>query len=570
MPSVRIPLVGSYNTRPQDSQEPDNDQRFVGCIFDIIDNSISNQRTAYVMKRPAFVPSTTGISSSISAGTFGTAVYKASGGVNEAIVASFGTTNSQIVYCASLSAHTVCGTVTGKIRSITDVIIGGILYFLMLSSDGTGWYLSESAATDATPTFTADVANTSAVLTNVSSTTNVYVGQALSGTGIAAGARVQSIDSATQITMTAAATATNAGQTITFTRIAKIIDANFPSSAVGGFAELGGWIFVMTSDGKIYNSDLNSITSWTDGNYIPSDFSTDNGVGCVRYGNYILGFGSAGTEIYENAGGASNSPLRRVGAFGIGAWGLPGGDTRYLSYVPHKGNVYWIASPQGTGFGVYAMEGLSPKKISPRRLDKQMVSSYISVGDVDGKTYVFVESSGTNFSVWLDPETGTFTEAGYENVASSTHYILAAGGGTDSKAGFTYAVMGGGDSGHVPDILRLSGDTFQDPISSGSGFANVSTKVQLARQDFGSGNRKFLKSIELVADTQASGTTTLEISKDDFTTWTTLGTFDMTKAKKIIYRCGSFTGGASLRLTHSANTAWRAEALIVEYEVGVH
>jgi hypothetical protein len=44
----------------------------------------------------------------------------------------------------------------------------------------------------------------------------------------------------------------------------------------------------------------------------------------------------------------------------------------------------------------------------------------------------------------------------------------------------------------------------------------------------------------------------------------------MTKAKKIIHRCGSFVGGASLRLTHSANTAWRGEALIVEYDVGAH
>jgi hypothetical protein len=127
---------------------------------------------------------------------------------------------------------------------------------------------------------------------------------------------------------------------------------------------------------------------------------------------------------------------------------------------------------------------------------------------------------------------------------------------------------------YQPRVYAVNSAGKELHINTGSGYFDDSTAVtltiQLARQDFGSGNRKFLKSIELVADTQASGTTTLEISKDDFATFTTIGTFDMTEAKKIIYRCGSFKGGASLRLTHSANTAWRGEALLVDYEVGVH
>ena len=92
--------------------------------------------------------------------------------------------------------------------------------------------------------------------------------------------------------------------------------------------------------------------------------------------------------------------------------------------------------------------------------------------------------------------------------------------------------------------------------------------IQTARINHGTDKRKFVKSVRLIADNQESGTATLEKSDDDYGTFTTLGTFDMTSMDKRINRCGSYKGGRSYRITHSANTAFRAEALEIEYEVG--
>jgi hypothetical protein len=64
-------------------------------------------------------------------------------------------------------------------------------------------------------TFTADTTNGSAILTNLDALTNVTVGDELAGVGIPTGARIQSIDSATQVTMTANATVTDTTVTIT-------------------------------------------------------------------------------------------------------------------------------------------------------------------------------------------------------------------------------------------------------------------------------------------------------------------------------------------------------------------
>jgi hypothetical protein len=64
-------------------------------------------------------------------------------------------------------------------------------------------------------TFTCNTTSGSAVITSMSDQVEVTIGDELAGTGIPTGARVASIDSATQVTMTIAATATNTGTTVT-------------------------------------------------------------------------------------------------------------------------------------------------------------------------------------------------------------------------------------------------------------------------------------------------------------------------------------------------------------------
>ena len=64
-------------------------------------------------------------------------------------------------------------------------------------------------------TFTADTSNGTATLLNMSDQVEVTIGDEISGAGIPTGTRVLSIDSATQITMTANATATASTVTVT-------------------------------------------------------------------------------------------------------------------------------------------------------------------------------------------------------------------------------------------------------------------------------------------------------------------------------------------------------------------
>jgi hypothetical protein len=539
MPSVRIPLVGSMNQRGPITGPAfvsGKDQRFINCLLDVVDNKIANSRTVYVQKRPGLESYSTP-----SSGNAGYGVYVSPA---EAVALSVFSTSYTVFW-----GTTNCGNLGAVPVSISEAVFNAVTYILISTTSG-AFFLPVDAVSVST-TFTGDTTNASAVVTNVSSTSGLYVGQAVSGTGIPASTRIKSIDSSSQITLTANATATNATVTITREHIAKIIDADFPSTS-RGLCELDGRLFSGDEKGNVYQSSLNTPVTWAANEYIPSSVSTDRGQGVARYKNLILSLGAGSLEFYRNSGNPSNSTLSRVDELGC----LTGSSGNFAQ----ANDLFFFIGPVVRTPGVFILDGFTPRKISTPYIDRAVstsgfFSTTISAFYHGGYTYCLVYAqNGQHFLYCAELDSWLEQSFPSDDLRAANQRLV------DNNSGPLF-VMGG-----------TSGKVFvwdQSPVYQDNGSAYTMT-IQLARQDFGTGNRKFLKSIELVADQQASGTTTLEISKDDFATWTTIGTFDMTKAKKIIHRCGSFVGGASLRLTHSANTAWRGEALIVEYDVGAH
>jgi hypothetical protein len=549
VPSARIPLFGSMNQRGLNSTTgftTGGDQRYVNCFLDAVENPTSQTRTIYLQKRQGLETYLTpasgqsGVGVYVSPGTLGVFSVFLSGGV-------------YTLYRGTTSM----GVIGGSPTEWSECSFNSIIYTLFTATGDIHYVPSD--AVSASTTFTGDTTNASAVVTNVSSTTGLYVGQRISGTGIPPGTgfstytRIQSIDSSTQITMTAAATATNATVTITREHVAKVIDSDLPS-AVSGVAEMDGRLFVMSSDG-IYQSDINSVSSWSASGFIPTNSSTDIGLSLVKSGSYIVGLSSQSIEFFRNTGNPSGSVLSRVPEL-----------TRLTgaTKVASAGDYTFFYGGSIRHRGVWMIYGTEIKKISTTAIDRalgtaSLFSSYISAMRWSGYTWaicpMIMTYGGDTVHFVYCVELGTWTEWHFDGGV-----FVASQAMPDNITGpfFNHE----GNNGKV--FYWSPTPVYQD---NGSSYEMM---VQTSRIDFGTGNRKFLKSIELVADTQSSGTTSLEISKDDFATFSTIGTFDMTKAQKIIYRCGSFDGGASLRLKHSANTAWRGEALVVDYEVGVH
>ena len=117
-------------------------------------------------------------------------------------------------------------------KGADDISWSGTLWKIRLNSSTSQYQSAENVDTpdivttwtvmggDApAPTVSKDVAG-SPVITDLSSTTGLEVGMIVSGTGIAAGSRILSIDSSSQITLDTDSTAAGTGVTLTFLSVA--------------------------------------------------------------------------------------------------------------------------------------------------------------------------------------------------------------------------------------------------------------------------------------------------------------------------------------------------------------
>ena len=177
MPQLTIPLVPTYDGRPFKAFDTvvtnGKGARAISCFFEIVPSKELNSKSIYVCKRPGFIAQITP-----SAGNAGKDISE------DGIVIVFGA--SFTVFYNAVN----CGNVDGQPCSIRRVLVGGEGYYMIPTLSSGSFYLAENAT--GTATFTGDT-HTNTTIDNVSSLTGLYVGQAISGTNIAANTRIDSI-----------------------------------------------------------------------------------------------------------------------------------------------------------------------------------------------------------------------------------------------------------------------------------------------------------------------------------------------------------------------------------------
>lgn len=565
---IRIPLIGTMTQRGVDGYTTlvtnGKDQRYRGMFFNVINNAVTRSSAVFAEKRPGLRSAGT-----IAAGQLGTTLS------DDHLVTVF---NNLTVFTVFYNDITNCGTIVATEVPvwIRKVAMGGEIHYMISGNNGSWGYYLPVAATAIATTFTGDVTDTSAVIINVSSTSGLYVGQLLSGTGINAASRIQSIDSSSQITMTVVATATNAGVTITRTHLAKIIDADFPGNTRGPFIDMNGRLYIIDANGDIFGSDINNIVGWTTTNKIRANLKPDVGIGLFKFRGLIGAMCSTHIEFFQDAGNSSGSQLSRTYQYSeIGNAGsvLEAGDN-ILSETGDQlateaddelisegefadlrsyyfiGDYVFFYGQLGGQSGIWMISDWPPKKISGPSQDYVINSSGVvqSIEPFAAASGIYLQvRNGANYALLYHVETGVWGES-----------ALTAGTMIAPDAN---AISVTGTGGKRLQLDFGGGNTFQDDGAS------FTATIQLGRNDYGTGSRKQVHYYELDSDAQSSGTATLEVSDDDFASWTTVGEFDMTIHNPRIYAGGSFKGSRAERITHSANTAFRASYLSVSLSI---
>ena len=593
MPSVTVPLAGSYNQRGINATAvltALEDQRFLNCKFRLVKNPVTGASEFYVEKRDGW-----GVDSTISAGNSSTAIIRLLS-INGTITA-FGDTDSTIYY-----ASTSVGTITGRALHFTETTISSVTHIMIKSSDGTGWYYVDGAKD--TLTYTADGNNSTTItdikVAGVNSVSGLYVGQKLTaGTNITADSRIVSINATAFTAVLDTATTGGAFNDVSITKepVAKIISANFITTGayISAFAEMDGFLFYTTDDGNVRNSNLNSVTNYTAMDSLSPNLSPDEPRAIVRQGQAIVVLGAASKEVYSNPGtNASGSPLQRqTGSF------QKVGVLDQRSVVSLGDDVYFVSSPQEGDLGVYRMRGVQAEKISTPEIDMIIGTVNASGGafyanafKLGGYSYFGVSiSSASEVAEELLLENADFMllESGDNILLENTPAQLASfirflvynaeiniwSEWDCSQATFVDSI-GSGTVNQLYATSRYSTDGkiyTINPTSNGELYtddgAAYTMQIRTSKLDFGTEVYKFINQVTLIgADIQASGTATLEYSDDDYGTWTTVGSFDLTEKNPFITRCGAHQAGRAWRLSHSANTPFRAKALKFEYTLG--
>lgn len=167
-----------------------------------------------------------------------------------------------------------------------------------------------------------------------------------------------------------------------------ISDANMPGnngvSLVRGGASLDGYFFVGDITGKVFNSALNDITTWSATNFITNETEPDIGIYVGKHHNHVISICTRSISFFYNAGNTSGTPLARRSdvAYRIGCYFpntiVENGDEITFVGTDHAGHskVYRLVN--------FQLTEISTPKIDERIRDSAMgTGTYPAIGDLD-------------------------------------------------------------------------------------------------------------------------------------------------------------------------------------------
>ena len=189
-----------------------------------------------------------------------------------------------------------------------------------------------------------------------------------------------------------------------------ITDPDYPATTVRGVVWLDSYVFVMTPDGVIHNSDLNNPSSWAATSFISANAEPDAGVAIARQLNYLVAFGEWSTEFFYDAGNAApGSPLSKV----LNAF-LEVGCASGASIAPSDNTLYYISQSKTKGRSVMRLNGYVPERLSNEWIDR-----ILNADDLVGLTAYCVKPFGHWFYI-VNLPTSSISLA-YDSITGEWH-----------------------------------------------------------------------------------------------------------------------------------------------------
>lgn len=368
--------------------------------------------------------------------------------------------------------------------------------------------------------------------------------------------------------------------------LTEVTDGDFPASTfIGTPSHIDGYCVVAATDGYLYNSDLNSLSLWTSTSKIAVQATPDSLVGTAKLGQYVLALGTRSIELFYNAGLSSGSPLQRVQG-GVMNYGV----LHQKACIEVDDQVLFVGqSSEGVGVYLLSEGSKQPRKVSSALIDAKLtryageaVNTPLRGGLVDSTLDHSLNSKHIQFSGVVSAHgqrIAILGIAGYEYgyVFSLNRWIGWQLGGNQVGRYFAVGssqlvIRGLGVTGGSCTIETENTSTASNYyLSTGIDYGNnFQAWLKTVPMTMGTNHKKFYKTLEVIADYEAT-TSNVSVTAydDDGAATPSIGTIDFgvrPPANKLT-RPG-MSKKRQWTISNSSNYGCAIDGAILTYEVG--
>lgn len=339
--------------------------------------------------------------------------------------------------------------------------------------------------------------------------------------------------------------------------VTHIVDADFPTAFVPGWAYLDGTLYVMDFKGNIQGSDIEDPSAWNALNVIQARSEPGLGVALTKHLTYVVALKESSTEAFYNAGNLTGSPLSRVeGAF-----------SNYGCYLGESvqstdGTTIWVTSNNTTSPQIVRMDGLRISVVSTPAIDRlldgiDLSSAILSwIFKHNGHRFYAFTSVGSNLTIVYDIDQNLWYR--WTDASGNALNIVDIFPDNTVVNGRQLA------QGRLDGNISIVDSCFNYPTDNG---AIVPVDIYTPRFDAGVDRRKVLSMMHFDGDQVTGSTLRVRYSDDDYQNWSNFREVNMGNKRPILSNCGTFYRRA-WHIQHKSATAMRLKNVDLQFSLG--
>lgn len=169
---------------------------------------------------------------------------------------------------------------------------------------------------------------------------------------------------------------TNSSGALTIAEITGTVQVSLISEGIaGGVVSLDGYCFIMSKQGKIYNSNVDDLTTWGALDFVTTLRVVDAGVYLTKQQENVVAFGTSSIEFFYNAAAPTGSPLKRRDdvVYNVGCSG-------YKTIHNNGNRIFFVGSTSLGSLGMYKLHDLQLQYVSYDTLDSWINDTLLTDG----------------------------------------------------------------------------------------------------------------------------------------------------------------------------------------------